>query len=108
MFSLNNLHSKTFLNNFQYPAIAPFYSNIDTTDANVTSSISYFKSYDPEILNKASNYVKLAFDGAYDFQATFVFVATWANVGHYQAKNDVGNTFQVGFDIKFFRKQLQF
>ncbi|KAG4067397.1 hypothetical protein HA402_011951, partial [Bradysia odoriphaga] len=79
----------------EYPAIAPFYSNIDTTDANVTSSISYFKSYDPEILNKATNYVKLAFDEAYDFQATSVFVATWANVGHYQAKNDVGNTFQV-------------
>lgn len=81
--------------NSQYPAIAPFYSNIDTTDANVTSSISYFKSYDPEILNKASNYVKIAFDDAYDFQAISVFVATWANVGHYQAKNDVGNTFQV-------------
>lgn len=79
----------------QYPAIAPFYSNVDTTDANETSSISYFKSYDPEILNRASNYVKLAFDEASDFQATSVFIATWANVGHYQAKNDVGNTFQV-------------
>lgn len=79
----------------EYPTIAVFYSNIDTTDADETTLVLFFKSQNPEKLAKASDLVRRSFTGSEDFQATVIYVATWENVGYYSAKNDKVNTFQV-------------
>lgn len=79
----------------EYPAIAPFYTNVDTTNANESTTISFFKSHDATLLQTVSDVVRKGFTDAYDFDALSVFVATWENVGYYSMKNDQQNTFQV-------------
>lgn len=85
---------------FEYPSIAGFYSNVDTTDANETTSISIFSSQDPEQLEKVSELVRYAYVEQSDFEATDIVVATWKNVGYFESKTDKLNTFQVGFENK--------
>lgn len=76
------------------PAIAPFYSNVDTTDS-ANATIIYFKSHDEQLLRRANNYVRRGFSDAVDFEAKSVFVATWENVGYFNQKNDKLNSYQV-------------
>ncbi|TMW40005.1 hypothetical protein DOY81_014912, partial [Sarcophaga bullata] len=68
---------------FEYPSIAGFYSNVDTTSANESTSISIFSSQDPDQLEKVS---ELPND---------IVVATWKNVGYFESKTDKLTTFQV-------------
>lgn len=78
-----------------YPAISVFYSNVDTTPTNDSAGIIYFQSSDEQMLERASHYVRQAFTDAQDFMATALVVVTWENVGHFDSKNDMQNTFQV-------------
>uniref|UniRef100_A0A182JJM2 Nidogen n=1 Tax=Anopheles atroparvus TaxID=41427 RepID=A0A182JJM2_ANOAO len=77
------------------PAIAPFYSNVDTTLPNDTATVVYFKSHNPNLLERTTRLVRENFGNQADFEAQQVFVATWEHVGHYNMKNDVQNSFQV-------------
>lgn len=77
-----------------YPAISVFYSNVDTSE-NDSSKVLYFQSNDDQMLDKASEYVRRAFSDAIDFQASAIVVVTWENVGYFDRKNDLQNTFQV-------------
>lgn len=79
----------------EYPAIAPFYSNVDTTNANSSTSISFSNSRTGPNLERATATVKQSFSDAIDFKAVDVFVITWENVGRFKEKNDLQNTFQV-------------
>lgn len=79
----------------EFAAIAPFYSNIDTSTANESSIVSFVNSKDPEIIQRASEKVRESFSDASDFEALSVFIATWRNVGHYMGNNEKQNTFQV-------------
>lgn len=80
----------------EYPAIAPFYSNIDTTNAGGETSISFTKELRSERnIQKAYELVRRSFADANDFHIVDVLVATWENVGRYNANNSVQNTFQV-------------
>lgn len=79
----------------EYAAIAPFYSNVDTSQSDETSSITYYETSQPDYITSASNEVKLAYDDASHFDAKSVFVVAWENVGHYDGKNNVTNTFSV-------------
>ncbi|XP_039956515.1 nidogen [Bactrocera tryoni] len=79
----------------EYPSIAPFYANVDTTLAYNITSISVFESKDPYQLQKATNLVNYAYPEKAQFVADKLIVATWKNVGHFSAKNDKLNTFQV-------------
>ena len=79
----------------EYPAIAPFYSNVDTTLTNDTSAIIYFTSHNNELLDRATDLVRNGFQDASDFLALSIIVVTWENVGHYDQKNNETNTFQV-------------
>ncbi|XP_017462050.1 PREDICTED: nidogen-1-like, partial [Rhagoletis zephyria] len=78
----------------EYPSIAPFYANVDTTLAYNITSISVFKSAEEQQLRRATDLVKYAFPEKSDFAADKLIVATWKNVGHFSAKNDKLNTFQ--------------
>lgn len=82
----------------EYPAIAPFYANVDTSQSSSASengsSITLFTCYNPEYLQYASNLVKYAFEDREDFEAAELIVATWKNVGYYQGHTDLLNTFQ--------------
>lgn len=93
-----------FLNSpfpLEYPAVAPFYTNVDTTDANETTSITFFQSTDGNLLKRVSNLVQDSFVDEYEFEAVSVFVATWQNVGHFNRNNNQQNTFEVFFIIQF-------
>ena len=84
----------------EYPSIAPFYSNIDTTLDNDTATIVYFESYDAEYTSRAEELVKTSFSDADDFEVISIFVVTWEDVGHYDRKNNLQNNFQVNFSVK--------
>lgn len=86
---------------FEYPSIAGFYSNVDTTSATESTSISIFSSQDPDQLEKVSELVRYAYNEKTDFEATDIVVATWKNVGYFEAKTDKLNTFQVRLNISF-------
>lgn len=99
----------TFLNEFpeflnipfpiEYPSISPFYSNIDTTNADGSTKISYYESSDSNILNRASSIIRGAFTDANDFRAKSIFVVTYGNVPKWQGESRERlferNTFQV-------------
>lgn len=79
----------------EYPSIAPYYSNVDTSGANETTKVSIFKSDWQEHLHKANELVRYAFSEQAEFEASEIVVATWKNVGYYQSKTDKLNTMQV-------------
>ncbi|XP_055916936.1 nidogen [Eupeodes corollae] len=78
----------------EYPSIAPFFSNVDTSGANDSTTISLFKSQNPEKLQKTNGLIRSVIPEEYDFEATTLFVATWEKVGYYDGKTDKLNTFQ--------------
>lgn len=99
----------TFINEFpeflnipfpiEYPAISPFYSNIDTTNGDGSTKISYYQTSDNTLLTRATNTIRGAFSDAKDFRAKSLFVVTWNNVPKWRGEsrerlNEV-NTFQV-------------
>lgn len=79
----------------EYPAIAPFYSNVDTTGAGQETSISFSTIHSDRNIERATDLVRRSFADAVDFKAVNVFVATWRNVGHFRENNEEQNTFQV-------------
>ncbi|XP_037942070.1 nidogen-like [Teleopsis dalmanni] len=93
-----NVEFSDFINQpfpLEYPSIAPFYSNVDTTDANWSSNISIFESVDGDQLQKATDLVHYAFNDHEAFHADRLIVGTWQNVGYFDRKTDKLNTFQV-------------
>lgn len=79
----------------EYPAIAPFYSNIDTTNAGSDTSISFSTLRSERNIQKAYDLIQRNFADANDFRIVNVLIGTWENVGRYNANNSVQNTFQV-------------
>lgn len=91
-----------------HAAIAPFYSNVDTTDSNDTTAIIFYESQDQDILQNATELIRQNFNEASDFEASSIFVATWENVGHFKSKNDVRNLFQVAIILSDEETYAQF
>lgn len=79
----------------EYASIAPFYSNIDTTNAGPDTSISFSKLYSEKNNRRAEEAIRKNFDVNESFRVVNVLVATWENVGHYRENNTEQNTFQV-------------
>lgn len=78
----------------EYPSIAPFYSNVDTTPANESTRILFFKTESPDVLHKASSLIRNSFQDHNSFQAQVVYVASWENAGYFNSRTDKLNTFQ--------------
>lgn len=57
-----------------YPIIAPFYSNVDTTGA---GRISYYQTENPKLIVRATENVHEAYINYGDFQATNLLIVTW-------------------------------
>ncbi|XP_055600604.1 nidogen-like [Uranotaenia lowii] len=92
----------------EYPSIAPFYANVDTTSQNQTAAIAFFTSRDADLLKQVEELVRSNFRKARNFEADEVFVATWANVGHFNMKADVTNSFQVALILGEEETYVQF
>ncbi|XP_016969841.2 nidogen [Drosophila rhopaloa] len=93
-----NLDFPDYLNQqfpLENPSIAAFYSNVDTSNSDDSTSISLFETKEQETLDKASKIVQYAFSSQHDFQASQVIVGTWRKVGYFDSKTDRLNTFQV-------------
>ncbi|CAG5119632.1 unnamed protein product, partial [Candidula unifasciata] len=76
------------------PIIAPYWADVDISISNGT--VWYRESRDPQLLAKATNEIR-AFSAYRNFQAYWVFVATWDEVGFFGASEDglnKKNTFQ--------------
>lgn len=78
----------------EYSSIAPFYSNVDTSTANESTRILFFKTQNPSILHKESSLIRNSFTEFDSFQAEIVYVASWENVGYFNSRTDKLNTFQ--------------
>lgn len=74
-----------------YPAIAPLYSNIDTT---IAGNVFYRETQDAYSIAKASEDIRKCFPD-HRFYPSSVFVATWSDVGYHPKASDKTNTFQV-------------
>ncbi|XP_057670529.1 nidogen [Diorhabda carinulata] len=75
-----------------YPIIAPFYSNVDTTAA---GTIFYYETENPGLIQRATENVHESFLNFADFQATSLLIVTWEGVGYYKNGADKVNTYQV-------------
>lgn len=84
----------------EYAAIAPFYSNVDTSNAGPNSFISLSIMDSEENSRTAYNVIQRNFVLKNDFHISNVIIATWMNVGHYQMNNTAQNTFQVFKSVK--------
>ncbi|EDW61724.1 nidogen [Drosophila virilis] len=92
----------------EYPSIAAFYSNVDTSNSGDDSSISLFETHDPDSLNRAQQLVRYAYSDWTDFEARQLIVATWRNVGYFNSKTDRLNTFQVALIVGDSQTFVQF
>lgn len=87
----------TFVNHpfpLELPSIAPFYSNVDTTNADENTTISFFESDDPALLDQLDFSIYNAFPEDTAFKGIGAFVATWSNVGANKGQGDRTNSFQ--------------
>lgn len=93
----------------EFAAIAPFYTNIDTTNAPSQTSISISKLQTERNLRLAQATVRSAFNVPADFRITDIVVATWENVGHFRENHDEPNTFQViAYTFRFLALNMDF
>lgn len=68
---------------YTYSFVFPFGAHVDTTSA---GQVFYRIVNDSAVLNSTTNRVKVAFFDQYpDFKPTLVFIATWYQVGYYNA-----------------------
>lgn len=68
-----------------YPVIAPLYTHVDTRG----SGAVYWSETDAQaVISKAANTIHQVFTNSEDFYPTHVLLATWDNVGYFNAKND--------------------
>lgn len=65
--------------------IAPYYADVDTRNGSGRGHVWYRDaSSDKVLLTRATNEIRATFADRTNFEATFVFVATWDHVGFYQ------------------------
>lgn len=77
---------------YTYSFVFPFGAHVDTTSA---GQVFYRIVNDSAVLNSTTNRVKVAFFDQYpDFKPTLVFIATWYQVGYYNAHSIPNNTYQ--------------
>lgn len=81
----------------EYPLIAPFYSNVDTSVSGRVwyREVSVNDANQAADIRRAEQAVRTAFSGAPEFHAESVFIATWDNVGFHGGQGLKTNTFQV-------------
>lgn len=65
-----------------FPAIAPFLSDIDTSEGK--GNIYYRQDDSREVLDRAAQLIQAGFPGVGNFLPHHTFVATWENVGAYE------------------------
>ncbi|XP_072842973.2 nidogen-2 isoform X1 [Pogona vitticeps] len=65
-----------------FPAVAPFLSDIDTSDGK--GKIYYRLDESREVLDQAAQLIRAGFPTASDFVPQHAFIATWENVGAYE------------------------
>ncbi|KAK3852669.1 hypothetical protein Pcinc_040754 [Petrolisthes cinctipes] len=76
----------------EYPVIAPFYSDVDTTEA---GKVWYRETSDPATVSRAKFDIQEHFSGMEEFDPTGIFIVTWDGVGPYSQRSDRVNTYQL-------------
>ncbi|XP_078686455.1 protein mesh-like isoform X6 [Branchiostoma floridae x Branchiostoma belcheri] len=71
--------------------IAPFWADVNTW---LGGHVTYRETTDSDILERATTDVTMAFPELHNFQATWVFIATWHRVSFYYSRGNKRNTFQ--------------
>ena len=94
-----------FPRNNSPPVIAPFWADIDIQ--NVGGSVFYLNTSDKDILNLASSEVRRYFPRHRNFSATWVLIATWYDVGFYNAQGDKKNKVCHHIFFSFFFKDFK-
>ena len=65
--------------------IAPFWADVDTTGI---GGISYRETDDTELLRRADQDIRVAFPRSVGFSSSLLFIATWNQVGYFNANTD--------------------
>lgn len=78
----------------EYASIAPFYSNVDTTNAGPETSVSFSINASERNVQKAEELIRQNFADGNDFRATNVYIATWENVGFFRENQTIQNSYQ--------------
>lgn len=74
------------------PLIAVFLADVDTTR---TGRIYYRWTDQEDVLQRTAYDIRQHFSGFESYMPSLLFIATWENVGFYNAKSDKLNTFQL-------------
>ena len=85
--------------------IAPYWADVDTRprgEGAANNSVWYRMTSDPALLSRARDQVLLAFIDQTDFFPTFVFVATWDEVGYFRDEFSEKNGNEVEEEVAFF------
>lgn len=94
---LSEYKPKSFPLQENIPLIAPFWADVDVSRDWSKGSIWYRQEYSPLLLQRASQEIQNYFISQRNFQAKWLFVVTWDNVGFYGASGpgrSKKNTFQ--------------
>lgn len=78
----------------EFASIAPFYSNVDTTNAGPETSVSFSIIPSERNVQKTEELIRQNFAEGNDFRATNVYIATWENVGFFRGNQTLKNTYQ--------------
>ena len=68
--------------------IAPYWSNIDTTE---TGKVFYRETAEPNLLTRASNEIQAVFATFQNFTIKILFIVTWDAVGYFPNRTDKVN-----------------
>ncbi|XP_056012711.1 sushi domain-containing protein 2-like [Ostrea edulis] len=94
---LNEYKPQSFPLNQNTPLIAPFWADVDVSRDWNNGIIWYRQEYNSDLLTRASGEIQSYFISQRNFQANWLFIATWDKVGFYGASGpgqSKSNTFQ--------------
>lgn len=82
---LNEYKPKRFPLAENTPLIAPFWADVDVSPEWSKGNVWYRQDQSSSLLRKASEEIREYFISQRNFQANWVFIATWHKVGYYAA-----------------------
>ena len=77
--------------NVDLQIIAPYWADVDTSASDTVrepGSVWYRETTDPELLERAQKSVRSSFINHKTFVPTYLFIATWDQVGYYSSHTD--------------------
>jgi hypothetical protein len=86
--------------------VAPYYADVDTRNGSGRGRVWYREvTAERELLTRARDEIRAGFGNRMNFQATYLFIATWDHVGFYQRPGaNISSLVSVGYIVSYLIK----